>query len=1018
MIASSSLLSPRLQRSSFGLALCGLILGFWWFGVFNVSAQTAGGTGEIRGRVINKATGEYLRNAVVKVEGTNLSTVAESGGEYNLSGVPAGEVTLSVTYTGLDTQQQKLTVVAGQIATQDISLTSKVYDKDVVTMGEFVVGAEREGNAKAVMEQKGSVNMKKIISSDVFGDVSEGNVGEFLKLMPGVSVDYVEADVRTIRVRGYNPKYARVLMDGAPVASAGSSDIATGRAFEFEQLSISSIDTVELSKTPTPDQPSAVAGVVNLRSKGAFDRKGRRIDWSFSVAENGYYMGAKRDYLYDDKKHWWALPNGSLSFSDVFFKGKLGVQAGTSFSKSMAAQKHIRPTYRFDSDATNNATEIPRISNFNYRDGPKPTNRANFNLRLDYKFNPDFIVTGRVDFNVYDAAFFNRDINIGAPNNANNVYNAPGGTLKDPTIEYSMNSQTSTGGTASSSSGNNNKAGDTLTLLTKADYRYRNLRFEPSFVYSRSRNVYRNLSEGYFDGYSASVTGINWRFNRASPSDTAVTFTQLSGADWRNLGNYNTDGINPTATSRRGKDQQYTGKGDFTYSITDWKVPVRLKFGVYSNLAVRDVERLNGTAYDYVGADGVKRTADDNPSLYQENGYVVRFGSGGNVEAWPMASVFKLADLYGAQPNWFRPLSALSLLQLLQQNSWDYQEQVNAGYIQPLFKWGRLDIAPGFRHEQTYGKGRGPKDVGDSRARQKLGLKATDPIPDAIAYLLARYGQDSRSHKYGNSFKYLHVNYRWTDNLVFRGSYHEAITRADLSNLVAGYTYSDANQTITSNNPDLKPERSRNINLGLEYYWEPSSSVSVYVFRSNIKDLQLRVGNQIVGPEGFDGDLSFVGYRLTEWENVSSAHTTGIELDYSQQLTFLPKAFRGLGIFGNYTHLEFDTWYNFPGSAKDQGSGGLNYRYRNFYAQFKATWTGQKQTTSGSRPANGLVDWEKDRLMFDINADYRIGKNLQVFVNGRNITNTPLVTYSSRQAWYTRKAWFGALWSAGIKGNF
>lgn len=1017
MIEPSRLVSFRSTRS-FGWAACCVIVALMFLDVLSASAQTAGGTGEVRGRVINKATGEYLRNAVVAVAGTNLSTVAESGGEYKLSGVPAGVITISVNYTGLDTQQQKLTVVAGQTATQDFTLTSKVYDKDVVTMGEFVVGAEREGNAKAVMEQKGSVNMKKIISSDVFGDVSEGNVGEFLKLMPGVSVDYVEADVRTIRVRGFNPKYARVLMDGAPVASAGSSDIATGRAFEFEQLSISSIDTVELSKTPTPDQPSAVAGVVNLRSKGAFDRKGRRIDWSFSVAENGYYMGAKRDYLYDDKRHWWALPNGSLSFSDVFFKGKLGVQAGTSFSESMAAQKHIRPTYRFDSDPTNNATEIPRISNFNYRDGPKPTNRANFNVRLDYKFNPDFMITGRVDFNVYDAAFFNRDINISAPNSANNVYNAPGGTLKDPNVEYSMNSQTSTGGAASSSSGNNNKAGDTLTILTRADYRYRNLHFEPSFVYSRSRNVYRNLSEGYFDGYSASVSGINWRFNRASPSDTAVTFTQLSGPDWRNLANYTTDGTNPTETQRRGKDQQYTGKGDFTYSITDWKVPVRLKFGIYGNLAVRDTERLNGIGYDYVGADRVKRTADDNPALYQETGYVVRFGAGGNPNGWPMASVFKLADLYAAHPDWFNIPPPLTVRQVLLQNSADYQEQINASYFQSLFKFGRFDIAPGFRFEQTYGKGRGAFDIGNLRTRQILGWTPTEPIRDPVAYILTRYARSERSNKYSNVPKYLHANYRWSENLVFRGSYHEAVTRADLGNLVAGYSFNETNQTITANNPDLRPEISKNFNLGVEYYWEPSSSVSVYVFRSNIKDLQVRIGNQIIGPEGFDDDPFFAGYKLSQWENVSSAHTTGVEFDYSQQLTFLPKAFRGLGVFGNFTHLEFDSWYNFPGSAKNQGSAGINYRYRNFYAQFKTTWTGQKQTTSGSRPTNGLVDWEKDRLMFDINADYRIGKNLQVFVNGRNITNAPLVTYTSKQEWFTRKAWFGALWSAGIKGNF
>ena len=52
----------------------------------------------------------------------------------------------------------------------------------------FVVRSEREGNAKALMEQRRSMNLTNSLSSDVFGDVAEGSVGEFLKNVPGVDV--------------------------------------------------------------------------------------------------------------------------------------------------------------------------------------------------------------------------------------------------------------------------------------------------------------------------------------------------------------------------------------------------------------------------------------------------------------------------------------------------------------------------------------------------------------------------------------------------------------------------------------------------------------------------------------------------------------------------------------------------------------------------------------------------------------------------------------------------------------
>jgi iron complex outermembrane receptor protein len=142
---------------------------------------------------------------------------------------------------------------------------------------------EREGNAKAIMEQKQSIESKRVLATDTFGSISEGNVGEFLKFLPGVLIDYVEADARSVSLGGLDPKYTSVTLDGAPIASSGmaaASGTGANRAFEFEQMSIDGIETVDLSRTPQPENPgSALAGVVNLRSKGAFDRAGRLVEF-------------------------------------------------------------------------------------------------------------------------------------------------------------------------------------------------------------------------------------------------------------------------------------------------------------------------------------------------------------------------------------------------------------------------------------------------------------------------------------------------------------------------------------------------------------------------------------------------------------------------------------------------------------------------------------------------------------------------------------------------------------------
>src|SRR5688572_11279885 len=67
-------------------------------------------TGVVSGRVFNTATKEYIRNAEVRVEGTNLVAYSEDAGYYRLVGVPAGEATVTVTYTGTESATAKLNI--------------------------------------------------------------------------------------------------------------------------------------------------------------------------------------------------------------------------------------------------------------------------------------------------------------------------------------------------------------------------------------------------------------------------------------------------------------------------------------------------------------------------------------------------------------------------------------------------------------------------------------------------------------------------------------------------------------------------------------------------------------------------------------------------------------------------------------------------------------------------------------------------------------------------------------------
>jgi hypothetical protein len=103
-------------------------------------------TGGIEGRVQDVATGDYLNNARVSVRGTNLVALTDDGGSYRLNAVPAGPVTLEIFFTGLDRQEQSLTVAAGQTARQDVRLTSRARYGDgsgTVKLDAFTVQSTR-----------------------------------------------------------------------------------------------------------------------------------------------------------------------------------------------------------------------------------------------------------------------------------------------------------------------------------------------------------------------------------------------------------------------------------------------------------------------------------------------------------------------------------------------------------------------------------------------------------------------------------------------------------------------------------------------------------------------------------------------------------------------------------------------------------------------------------------------------------------------------------------------------------
>ena len=63
-----------------------------------LQAQTPG-NGTIQGRIFNPAAKEYVRNAEVRLEGTNQITYSENDGSFRFDNVAPGQATVDITFT-------------------------------------------------------------------------------------------------------------------------------------------------------------------------------------------------------------------------------------------------------------------------------------------------------------------------------------------------------------------------------------------------------------------------------------------------------------------------------------------------------------------------------------------------------------------------------------------------------------------------------------------------------------------------------------------------------------------------------------------------------------------------------------------------------------------------------------------------------------------------------------------------------------------------------------------------------
>lgn len=967
-----------------------------------------GGRAAVTGVVSNQATGDLLEGAVLVVEGAGISTATERGGRFTLA-LPAGVQTLVVSYAGLDSARVSLTATAGETIRRDIPLTSQVYVLDPVT----VMGV-REGNALAIQMQRQAMNSKTVVATDVYGNPS-ANPGELVQRLPGVNVEIVGSEVRSVSVRGLAPGFTQLTVDGDRMAS--STGTSVNRDAQIEHLSMGNIVLVELIKAPTPDMDAnAIGGYVNLITKRAFDLPGRR------VLVNAGVLWRKRGFdgspLQDRADN---LDTFSLSFSDAFSvlggKNNLGLTLDLNHQVSTTTQDEFGPVTTLSTSVLNPQSANPLQRVFGTGDFLTEQRFRNAGVSADYRFSEQALAYFKVAMNSKTQSQHYNRILIG--NSGAGLANF----TADSTYEHSilLPSTASTGeveiGTYPRNNQNWQFSGGTELKFFNGD----------GVLEMKGNYSYSNLNVPAWTRMYANVTGVGFDLDRRNQDPWYPKFTQTAGPSLNDAGNYLMK--NFTRTSYRAPNYLYGARADYRHSFhTRW--PTFLKAGVKYDDDERSQAQENEQR-SFVGADGLLATADDSMAPFAVVSYRQ---AGGRYGPWPFPgppNSGQKGDALNVPANYWRPTASNAYAAYVASvaNDTRVEEKIRSAYVLGNATVGKLRLLAGLRIEETSPQATGwLRNATASFGASSVGGATFDPVITATNVARAQksfLGRYTQSSRYRNVFPGAHVVYEPRRGLLVRASFNRSITRAPAANLIPQVTENpDANPPgVSMGNPGLRPYTSDNFELGVEKYFEPVGVVSANVFVKQISNY-FRSFVSDLGPGGIDGAGTYANYRLTQTRNIGSARIRGAEIRYDQQFSFLPGFLRGFGFSSNFTYLETEGDFGTTAVSKNlvnfrprSGAAGLSYRGHGLQANLLAKW--EDRYFGPYQDTGTLRLYQEPRTLVDLKLSYHFLRRYDAYLDIYNLFDTsPRSDVSEDGRIHFFRTKMGVGFSSGIKARF
>lgn len=825
--------------------------------------------------------------------------------------------------------------------------------------GEIVVTGARLQAIKDIAAKRSIDVISDSISSDEIGTLPDFGLGEALTRVPGISTiqNNGRGEAQFLSIRGLNADYNLVEIDGVPLPA----NEINRRNVSLDVIPSSLAARVEVYKSMTAAMNgNTIGGIANLRTRSAFDNGGKpflggRFDigrWDFQRTRGGNMPSGQAELV------------GATTFGPdhkfgVVVAGSYFRRVSASLDSASTSPLYVDPTtgQRLTPATTDasNAFIIPSVRRWLHYD----------NLRQRYggfaklEFDDHVLFKGALTF----AQFYHTNDEDRQANSA-----TPTTTVTAATGKYAaITNVTANGGTVTS--GNYAQADDSR-FFQKRGIRYADFHGElaPTAHMLADFGLNYAIATYHQDATTAvfrAPAGTNLAYSYTSGPGRFPQFTFANPGYVFNPANYSLYDYQSVPDDQ--KEKALTARANLLVNSGAEDRGFGIATGVYARFLDRRYDRDVG---DYIPVSGATTLA---PFVAPQR-YTPYNGNGQSMIFFDPAAV---TGFFNANPGKFtaNPTNAQTGLQ----SDYRLTEDIKAAYLMGRYALDTLRLTAGVRYEAT--------DLSTGSYAITTAGKTTS----------LTYGQQGQH--YHDWLPSAQLDWSPTDALRLRAAFSRTLARPNYSDLAGRQTIainSGTNfVTITTGNAQLRPRRSDNYDVSLEYYVNRDVLFSAAGFIKRVRDEILTVSN--TGLQPFNG----VTTQVTTIQPINASGTVirGVELNaVVTRMDFLPHPLDGLGFSANVTLLDPTP----PSVTMANGtrrqlsslteSANVVGNVRAFYTLGPVTVQGAWNhlsplllTTSTTDPTQDVRYKASD--LFDAQVRLRLSRGLTLVAQGKNLSD-------------------------------